>query len=405
MARTNFSTTKGGAGFDLVRNTATYVPDYVQTSETVVGVKRSKPSGFLLPTDYSFERYHHERAYGESRHTTNGVTNQHCTGVVGSTAVGSSSSHNSFNNFNAAEGSLFNFPADLSSRAYYSAAEGMKGGSVNLAQAFAERKQTTDFVASTVMDLVKMARAIKAGKPRTVIKIMGKYNKKPTRRQRNSLKNSLTQGRNTFSQRWLETQYAWRPLMGDVYGSVEALSRTSKDKFYFTAHGTSIRTFSNTVDTGIFGGAATVSAKGFHLVKWTFIGVPDNEPLEIAASIGLTNPLLLEWELVPFSFVADWFIPVGDYLNSLDALLGYSNLHSCKTEFSKMATVERGRSYDRGSGRYQYNSYTGLRERVRMKRTAQSSIPSPPLPRFRNPLSANRLTTAISLLTQIFGSR
>lgn len=34
------------------------------------------------------------------------------------------------------------------------------------------------------------------------------------------------------------------------------------------------------------------------------------------------NPAELAWEVVPFSFVVDWLIPVGDYLSSLDALRG-----------------------------------------------------------------------------------
>lgn len=32
------------------------------------------------------------------------------------------------------------------------------------------------------------------------------------------------------------------------------------------------------------------------------------------------NPLEMGWELVPFSFVIDWGIPIGDWLSSLDAL-------------------------------------------------------------------------------------
>lgn len=30
--------------------------------------------------------------------------------------------------------------------------------------------------------------------------------------------------------------------------------------------------------------------------------------------LGLTNPELVAWELVPYSFVADWFIPLGDWM-------------------------------------------------------------------------------------------
>lgn len=40
---------------------------------------------------------------------------------------------------------------------------------------------------------------------------------------------------------------------------------------------------------------------------------------DLPGRFGLLNPLEVIWELVPFSFVADWFLPIGDYLSALDA--------------------------------------------------------------------------------------
>jgi len=48
--------------------------------------------------------------------------------------------------------------------------------------------------------------------------------------------------------------------------------------------------------------------------------------LKQLAQIGITNPINLAWELIPYSFVIDWLIPVGKFLESLDALVGVSNL-------------------------------------------------------------------------------
>lgn len=52
----------------------------------------------------------------------------------------------------------------------------------------------------------------------------------------------------------------------------------------------------------------------------------DQSHFKTFQQIGLTNPLLLGWELIPFSFVADWFIQVGDYLETLDALIGVKRI-------------------------------------------------------------------------------
>lgn len=45
--------------------------------------------------------------------------------------------------------------------------------------------------------------------------------------------------------------------------------------------------------------------------------------LRTASELGLLNPFELAWELLPGSFIADWFIPVGDFLSQLDADLGW----------------------------------------------------------------------------------
>jgi len=48
--------------------------------------------------------------------------------------------------------------------------------------------------------------------------------------------------------------------------------------------------------------------------------------LKALAQMGITNPHLLVWELIPYSFVFDWIFPVGDFLSSIDAMNGTSNL-------------------------------------------------------------------------------
>jgi len=48
-----------------------------------------------------------------------------------------------------------------------------------------------------------------------------------------------------------------------------------------------------------------------------------NENLSLWNDIGLVNPAAIAWELVPFSFVVDWFYPIGQYISSVTDLLGY----------------------------------------------------------------------------------
>jgi hypothetical protein len=42
-----------------------------------------------------------------------------------------------------------------------------------------------------------------------------------------------------------------------------------------------------------------------------------------SVGLGRYDPLLTAWELTPFSFVFDWFVDIGGFLESLSALEGY----------------------------------------------------------------------------------
>lgn len=54
-----------------------------------------------------------------------------------------------------------------------------------------------------------------------------------------------------------------------------------------------------------------------------------------ASSLGLLNPAVLAWESVPFSFVIDWFLPVGNFLQSLSTPLGVKFLSGTQTSVAE----------------------------------------------------------------------
>lgn len=42
----------------------------------------------------------------------------------------------------------------------------------------------------------------------------------------------------------------------------------------------------------------------------------------VSSALGITSPLTAAWELIPFSFVIDWFIPVGNAFQALESKIG-----------------------------------------------------------------------------------
>lgn len=70
----------------------------------------------------------------------------------------------------------------------------------------------------------------------------------------------------------------------------------------------------------------------------------------VSSNIGFTTKglLTLPWELIPYSFVADWFLNVGDFIGALAPAPGYDTLGSCivwnrvvTTTYTTIGTVEQ----------------------------------------------------------------
>ena len=89
-------------------------------------------------------------------------------------------------------------------------------------------------------------------------------------------------------------------------------------------------------------------------------------------SLGLINPLLVAWELTTLSFVFDWFIPVGTFLEALTSSVGIDYSHGYLTSFSRADFRLRGASMS--------NYIEGVKEEVEVKQKAMQRFPLPAMP-------------------------
>jgi hypothetical protein len=175
-----------------------------------------------------------------------------------------------------------------------------------------EFNKTTQHLIYTAKRIKKIYVAIKKGKfsklaPRT-------YRK--WKRSSTSGKAKLTT--DIISDAWLEARYAWRPLMYDAQGVVKALNRA-----YVNSRVT-FRGGDNSEDTDEGQFDFTVDDKSYH-VEWnsTIVqsaraGLMCQADIGSGASLGLYNVASTVWELVPFSFIVDWFVNTGGLLSKLN---------------------------------------------------------------------------------------
>lgn len=188
---------------------------------------------------------------------------------------------------------------------------------VNLGENLATLGQTVRLfseTAHTLSDLFKLAFRDKALRP---------YLNKSVRQ--------LERGGGVPTQianRYLEYVYGWKPLCSDIY----ALQKLIQDGFgkplLFHGKGTSNRQsqsqasnytdFSNSTYTEF--GPVTERATARCNI-WAQID-PNWSGARAMNQLGLLNPLSLAWELTPWSFVVDWFLPIGSALQALSAPAG-----------------------------------------------------------------------------------
>lgn len=285
----------------------------------------------------------------------------------------------------------------------------LKDSSVNLAQAWAERKQTVSMIEKSTVRIASAVLAIKKGQLRKAHQLFGQ--KIPSGRA--LWKHDVKPSPNNLANHWLEYSYGWKPLLSDIYGSAELISRTYNENRPSSVK-VSARDIQN--EDRINGTAASGSAV-FRVrrkavvedrVTYTVEFKEDSAVASRLAQTGISNPLLLAWELVPYSFVVDWFLPVGTYLSAIDATNGLT--------FTR-GSVSRVRSIDRvltlinpnlGANGHngQILEVQGVELNAMHRAKSRSILYSFPVANFpkinSNPLGIERSLSAISLLTQAF---
>lgn len=210
---------------------------------------------------------------------------------------------------------------------------------------------------------------------------------------------------NEFSARWLEAQYGWLPLMSDMYGIYEDARKGFFREPRISAKGRATDQGTRPVKLNqlLYEGTNSVSYTQSAFVRLDY--VLDSERLRQAVQKGLTNPLEVAWELVPFSFIADWFVPIGDFLSSLDADFGVTFKGGSYTTYFKIESKAdmTPKAWTNGSGhRYsQGGSIHSYKYNLDILREVFPTSPSGSL-YFKNPLSLLHVANALALIHQIF---
>jgi len=132
---------------------------------------------------------------------------------------------------------------------------------------------------------------------------------------------------------WLAMQYGWLPTLSDVYEAWKVFSDSANRPRVatFTARRRKSARGDCSTDPGIYrvDGVRTISMKYQYQLT---------EILSVPRSLGLEDPLSIVWEVIPYSFVVDWFLPVGSYLDAL-SVFPFVSGRWCLSSLDKQTAV------------------------------------------------------------------
>lgn len=237
----------------------------------------------------------------------------------------------------------------------------------NLALLFKERQQTVDMVTGYVQDLIQYKKKF--------LKSIKKAYKRNDHR--------------LVASKWLEYRYGWTPLLSDIenlvnkplgHPSMRISASMSRQAYIQYQH-------PNRADIEDYYVRVSRSASCYI--------TPRNVTQITAQQYGISNLGLTAWELVPYSFVADWVFDIGGYLEHLGALSGLDVHSACRSR----------NAYTKSIIVVPENSNISRGVQVRTTKTGGRSLglpsyPNPLVP--SNGLNLNRFFDAASLLRGLF---
>lgn len=232
----------------------------------------------------------------------------------------------------------------------------------NLALIYAERAKTYEGVVTALSGIAKAVRDVRRGRPPELFM------------NANQLRN-----RKRMSGAWLNYTYGIAPLASDLHAI--ALSELQPEVWL---KGNCTRDWNHSVQKN----GRNEIGRGSTSYCYKFAIQLANPITATLAGAGLTNPALIAWELTPFSFMADWVLPIGPYLEMLSSTTGYT-----KRSGSITVGVRSENSVYNTTGASASNSFKRITRYV-------SSFPSAPLPRLKNPLSPIHGLNLLSIIHQ-----
>jgi len=194
---------------------------------------------------------------------------------------------------------------------------------------------------------------------------------------------------------WLQLKYGWEPLVSDIYAAAAHFAyMQSRDQTQTFVRGSKKNWVPKSLSTGY-----THDGYGFFGKRIKAKVTRINK----VAALGLTNPASLVWEKLPYSFVFDWVIPLGAYLDALNLDRSLTGLYVISSKLQVgVNKFEQVRTAPNPGVDYSiYDTITAPRTYIDVQRTVSTnlSVPLPVVKPWEKVSSFIHCVNALALMT------
>jgi hypothetical protein len=298
-----------------------------------------------------------------------------------------------------------------------------KNQQVNLAMAIVTARQSIVLIKESASAIVDIMQAVMRRDVPGVVRAAGGRSHSKARVQ--SAMEQLFERRNV-STKFLATVFGVFPLLKDIEGGVNMLADNGSVLEFVVKGSAGVNktrvasTFTPWI-TWSYGPGIPIPNYGPMIETTTHESMSsraflryaiDLPALQRAAQLGFTNPALLAWDALPFSFVLDWAVNVSQYLTALDSSFGLRYVSGCVSErrvqestfnvapYTLTGTHPSGQAVTLVKATYT----PGMKRTVNFKRVVLLNQPSPSL-HFKNPLSVFSALATAALLSNAFKTK
>lgn len=219
--------------------------------------------------------------------------------------------------------------------------------------------------------------------------------------------------------KWLEYRYGWLPLASSLRDAIDNVDRRLQTETWKIVGRASARTTDVRNTNSFLSADPRVSQREdcSYRVNCSMLFNPPPPTQQTIANWTSIGPELI-WEKIPYSFVADWFVNVGDYLRAKENSTLFQRHYAGgtitrtfkKTGVASLRSVQRNPvpEYYPESGELVRKSYgskadcSGTIKCVSLERSLAFVLPEAEL-RFKPELNAKRLVDAAALSKRMWG--